>query len=97
MQLLPGSDKQPNQTGRCTQTARQAADIGEGCSYRLRGDLAQGSGGGAGHGTRGWRVQEGNKTVTSIFWKMKVKDILFKVCHVAGGAERCAKGDHSCH
>lgn len=30
-------------------------------------------------GTAGQGVQEGSKSVTSIFWKMNVKDILFKV------------------
>lgn len=36
-------------------------------------------------------VQEGKKPVTSIFWKTKVKDILFKVFHVAGWGKMCKK------
>lgn len=45
-------------------------------------------------GTAGQGVQGGNKSVTSIFWKTNVKDILFKVQTMWLGWERHAKGDH---
>lgn len=50
-----------------------------------------GGGGKVAVGTGGWRVQEGNKSVTSIFWKMNVEDILFKVNHVVGWGKMCER------